>query len=118
MRPEIAELVDLLARSVYQRWRAGELVPNAAAGQVSHPQQNQLTSGPPVVYDRHRPMPPTELLGCTSTPTPGTARTGRPNTRPTMSPLLLPLQLVLLMFAGWINGHQLDVIEYLQEPRT
>jgi hypothetical protein len=32
-----------------------------------------------------------------------------------MSPVLLPLQLLLLMFAGWINRHQLDVIEYLQE---
>jgi transposase InsO family protein len=32
-----------------------------------------------------------------------------------MSPLLLPFQLVLLMFAGWVNRHQLDLIEYLQE---
>jgi hypothetical protein len=32
-----------------------------------------------------------------------------------MSPLLLPFQLVLLMFSGWVNRHQLDVIEYLQE---
>src|SRR5260370_28809134 len=32
-----------------------------------------------------------------------------------MPPLLLPFQLVLLRFAGWINRHQLDVIEYLQE---
>src|ERR1700740_2210471 len=32
-----------------------------------------------------------------------------------MSPLLLPFQLVLLMFAGWVTRHQLDVIEYLQE---
>ena len=32
-----------------------------------------------------------------------------------MSPLLLPLQKLLLMFAGWVNRHQLDVIEYLQE---
>jgi hypothetical protein len=32
-----------------------------------------------------------------------------------MSPLLLPFQLVLLVFAGWVNRHQLDVIEYLQE---
>ena len=31
-----------------------------------------------------------------------------------MSPLLLPLHL-LLMFAGWLNRHQLQVIEYLQE---
>jgi hypothetical protein len=33
----------------------------------------------------------------------------------TMSPLLLPFRLVLLVFAGWVNGHQLDVIKYLQE---
>src|SRR6267142_4275543 len=32
-----------------------------------------------------------------------------------MSSLLLPFQLVLLMFAGWVNRHQLDVIDYLQE---
>jgi hypothetical protein len=32
-----------------------------------------------------------------------------------MSRLLLPLQMLLLMFAGWVNRHQLDVIEYLQE---
>ena len=32
-----------------------------------------------------------------------------------MLPLLLPFQLVLLMFAGWVNRHQLDVIKYLQE---
>jgi len=32
-----------------------------------------------------------------------------------MSPHLLPLQMLLMMFAGWINRRQLDVIEYLQE---
>src|SRR5438477_109980 len=32
-----------------------------------------------------------------------------------MSQLLLPLQLLIVMFAGWVNRHQLDVIEYLQE---
>src|ERR1700730_15413004 len=32
-----------------------------------------------------------------------------------MSPLLRPVQLLLLMFAGWVNRHQLDLIEYLQE---
>jgi hypothetical protein len=32
-----------------------------------------------------------------------------------MLPLLLPFQLVLLMFAGWVNRHHLDVIDYLRE---
>jgi hypothetical protein len=32
-----------------------------------------------------------------------------------MSPLLLPLQMLFLMFAGWVNRHQLDVIKYLQD---
>lgn len=32
-----------------------------------------------------------------------------------MSSLLQPLQLLLMMFAGWVNRHQLDVIGYLQE---
>jgi hypothetical protein len=32
-----------------------------------------------------------------------------------MSPPLRPVQMLLLMFAGWVNRHQLDVIEYLQE---
>ncbi len=32
-----------------------------------------------------------------------------------MVQLYLPLRLLLLMFAGWVNHHQLDVIEYLRE---
>ena len=32
-----------------------------------------------------------------------------------MFPLLTPLQMLLSVFAGWVNRHQLDVIEYLQE---
>src|SRR5882762_10229898 len=36
-------------------------------------------------------------------------------TRRAMSPLRLPFHLILLTFAGWVNRHQLDVIEYLQE---
>jgi hypothetical protein len=32
-----------------------------------------------------------------------------------MSPSFAPLKLLLVMFAGWVNRHQLDVIEYLQE---
>jgi putative transposase len=32
-----------------------------------------------------------------------------------MPPLLTPLQMLLSVFAGWVNRHQLDVIEYLQE---
>lgn len=32
-----------------------------------------------------------------------------------MSSLFPPLHLLLMMFAGWVNRHQLDVIEYLQE---
>jgi len=32
-----------------------------------------------------------------------------------MSPLLQPFHLILLMFAGWVNRHQLDVVDYLQE---
>jgi len=27
----------------------------------------------------------------------------------------LPLQFLMLIFAGWVNRHQQDVIEYLQE---
>lgn len=32
-----------------------------------------------------------------------------------MSAIYLPLQLLLWMFAGWVNRHQLDMIEYLLE---
>jgi hypothetical protein len=78
MRPEIAELVELLARSVYQRWQAGELVPHTAFGQAIELNQNQLPSLPPVAYDLRKTPPEMELLGCASTPTPGTAQTGRP----------------------------------------
>jgi hypothetical protein len=76
MRPEIAELVELLARSVYQRWQAGEIVPDAAP--VIGPEQNQLPSPTAVAYDLRRNPHAMELLGCASTPTPGTAQTGRP----------------------------------------
>ena len=31
-----------------------------------------------------------------------------------MSSLLQPLHLLLMMFAGWVNRHQLDTIDYLQ----
>jgi len=32
-----------------------------------------------------------------------------------MSSLLQPLHLLLMMFAGWVNRHQLDLIDYIQE---
>jgi putative transposase len=32
-----------------------------------------------------------------------------------MSPLLLPLQILLIVLAGWVNRRQLDMIAYLQE---
>jgi hypothetical protein len=32
-----------------------------------------------------------------------------------MPPLLLPLQFLLMMFAGWVNRHQMDASDYLQE---
>jgi hypothetical protein len=32
-----------------------------------------------------------------------------------MSPLRLPLQLLLTILAGWFNRQPLDVIEYLKE---
>jgi transposase InsO family protein len=32
-----------------------------------------------------------------------------------MSPSFAPLKLLLMMFAGWVSRHQLDVIEYLPE---
>ena len=39
----------------------------------------------------------------------------RPIYCPGNAPTASAFQLVLLMFAGWLNRHQLDVIEYLQE---
>src|SRR5271168_5265351 len=32
-----------------------------------------------------------------------------------MFPPFQPLQLLLVIFAGWVNRHQLDVIDYLRE---
>jgi hypothetical protein len=77
MKSEIAELVELLARSVYQRWRAGELLPDAAPPQACRPQKNQPQSAPLVAYDPSGHTPAMELLGCASTLTPGTTQTGR-----------------------------------------
>ena len=40
---------------------------------------------------------------------------GQPVYFAAMSPPFQPLQLLLVMFAGWVKRHQLDVIAYLQE---
>src|ERR1700737_2049919 len=40
---------------------------------------------------------------------------GQPVYCAAMSPPFQPLQLLLAIFAGWVNRHQLDMIEYLQE---
>src|ERR1019366_8069744 len=40
---------------------------------------------------------------------------GQPVYCAAMSPPYPPLQLLLVIFAGWVNRRQLDVIEYLQE---
>lgn len=74
MRPEIAELVELLARAAYQRWRAGDFGPDAAFAQVGRAENSQLPKLGLVAYDYPRSTPTTELLGCASTPTPDTAR--------------------------------------------
>src|ERR1039458_7960320 len=40
---------------------------------------------------------------------------GQPVYSAAISPPFEPLQLLLVMFAGWVNRHQLDLIAYLQE---
>jgi hypothetical protein len=74
MRPEIAELVELLARAAYHRWRAGDFSPDAASLQVGPAQSDQLPKASVVAYDHSSPGSGTELLGCASTPMPDTAR--------------------------------------------
>jgi hypothetical protein len=44
-----------------------------------------------------------------------TVTTDEPIYSAAMSSLLQPLHLLLMLFAGWVNRHQLDVIDYLQE---
>ncbi|MDB6107485.1 MAG: hypothetical protein JWO52_7484 [Gammaproteobacteria bacterium] len=48
MRPEIEILVDLLARSIYERWKVGEFVPGAPLPPAAQHQKEQLPD-PPVV---------------------------------------------------------------------
>ena len=81
MRPEIAELVELLARAAYQRWRADGFPAGAAFPPVARAQSNQLPKASLVAYDHQRPTPATELLGCASTPTPDTALIGKQKRR-------------------------------------
>lgn len=45
MRPEIAALVELLARSVYERWKAGECVPEAPPSAESAAGEKAATRG-------------------------------------------------------------------------
>jgi hypothetical protein len=40
---------------------------------------------------------------------------GEPIHSAAMTSLPRPLRLLLMMFAGWVNRHQLNVIEYLRE---
>jgi hypothetical protein len=70
----MAELVELLARAAYQRWRAGDFLPDVAVSQAARAQSNQLPKARLVAYDHPRSTPTTELLGCASTPMPDTAR--------------------------------------------
>ena len=77
MRQEIAELVELLARSAYQRWRAGEPVCDAGVGQANLPNTGELPIPAHLAYDRQATLSVMERSGCASTPTPGTAPTGK-----------------------------------------
>jgi len=81
MTPEIAALVELLARSVYVRWRAGELKFNAAVHHAARLREDHLPGGPIVAYDLQSRESTKELLGCASTPTPVTARNGKQKLR-------------------------------------
>ncbi|MDB6009984.1 MAG: hypothetical protein JWL65_2234 [Gammaproteobacteria bacterium] len=77
MKPEVEFLVGLVARSVYERWKAGELSPNVTPGHPAGAKKDRIPSTALVAYDPSSNIPAMELLGCTSTRTPGTARTGK-----------------------------------------
>jgi hypothetical protein len=81
MTPEIEALLELLARSVYERWKAGELVPGEPVPPSTQLQKDELPNAPFEVYDRQSPVSARELLGCASTPTPGTAWSGKQKRR-------------------------------------
>ncbi len=49
MRSEIETLVDLLARSIYERWKTGELVPGAPLPPPAQEQREQLPDQPVVL---------------------------------------------------------------------
>ena len=63
MRPEISLLVELLARSVYERWKAGEPVPGAPA---SRKKQRDQVSEAPNVADRPTRASSDGAFGCKS----------------------------------------------------
>ena len=77
MKPEVEFLVGLVARSVYERWKAGEPAPNVVPGHPAGAKKVRIPSTALVAYDPSSNMPAMELLGCESTRTPGTARTGK-----------------------------------------
>jgi hypothetical protein len=61
MRPEISLLVELLARSVYERWKAGQPVPGAPS--PAPQKQHDLVFEAPNVADRPRGARPMVHLG-------------------------------------------------------
>ena len=77
MKPEVEFLVGLVARSVYERWKAGEWSLNVMPGHSDGAKKDRIPSTALVAYDPSSNMPAMELLGCESTLTPGTARTGK-----------------------------------------
>jgi hypothetical protein len=77
MKPEVEFLVGLVARSIYERWKAGRLSPNVTPEQPADAKRDWIPSTALVAYDPSSNRPEMELLGCASTHTPGTARTGK-----------------------------------------
>ena len=77
MKPEVELLVGLVARAVYERWKAGELSPKVMPGHPADAKKDRIPSTALVAYDPSSNTPEMELLGCESTRTPGTAQTGK-----------------------------------------
>jgi len=50
MKPEVEFLVGLVARSVYERWKAGELAPNVMPGHPAGAKKVRIPSTALVAY--------------------------------------------------------------------
>ncbi len=81
MNSDISTLVELLARAVYKRWRAGEIQSDEGLASPARLHDEQVSVAAHASYTRESQRAAGALLKCASTPMPDTAQNGKQKRR-------------------------------------